>query len=125
MLHYGYHIASWDRISANLVISGTMGGYAHLILHPCFLRRGNWEMRVFPREMLTIEILCFSNMTGLAYPYSRAKWSKVLLLTSHCLSRLSQTGWGACEKVVSILGLGSCFLWVLRFPPPLTTGKAH
>ena len=35
-------------------------------------------MRVFPREMLTIEILCFSYMTGFANPYSLAERSKVL-----------------------------------------------
>ena len=30
-----------------------------------------------------------------------------------------------CEKVASDLGLGSGFRWVLRFPPPLTTGYSQ
>ena len=50
--------------------------------------------------------------------------SKVLPLTASCLAQVHNPSW-EFENVASDLGLGSGLSWVLRFPPPVTTGQSR
>ena len=97
-------------------------------------------MAVWSKALTHLTVSCLSPQSGFEFypghvrklPVTWVRWvfhqvlqfpppdSKALPLTVTCLSPQSwcESHWGYMRK----LGLGSGFHWVLRFPPPVTTG---